>query len=134
MPKYLKTADKILVDAPCSGLGTINHRPDIKWNKRIKDVERLARLQLEILDSADKYLKKGGELIYSVCTFTREETTGVVKSFLEKNKNYQPLEITKRLPEDLVFSKDSSTVQTIPHRDGIEGMFLAAFIKTDGQM
>lgn len=134
LPKYLKTADKILVDAPCSGLGTINHRPDIKWNKRIKDVERLARLQLEILDSADKYLKKGGELIYSVCTFTREETTGVVKSFLEKNKNYQPLEIKKRLPEDFVFSKDSSTLQTIPHRDGIEGMFLAAFIKTDGQM
>ena len=75
-------ADRILLDAPCSGLGTLRRHPDLRWRKKSGDPKRLARLQLSLLAHALSLLKPGGRLLYSVCTFTRAETTDVVQKFL----------------------------------------------------
>jgi len=70
-------ADRVLVDAPCSGLGSLRRRPDARWRIEAADVERLAALQRELVDAAAGLLRPGGELVYSVCTLTAAETTAV---------------------------------------------------------
>jgi len=77
--------DRILIDAPCSGLGVINGKPEIKYEKQVQDIERLATIQLDILQAAAKLLKPDGLLVYSTCTVDKEENNRVVQKFLEKN-------------------------------------------------
>ena len=81
--------DKILVDVPCSGYGVIRKKPEILYSKDRENVEELAKLQLEILNSAADILKDGGELIYSTCTITDEENTDNIKKFLEERKEFK---------------------------------------------
>ncbi len=81
--------DKILVDVPCSGYGVIRKKPEILYSKNRENVEELAKLQLEILNSAADILKDGGELIYSTCTITDEENTNNIKKFLEERKEFK---------------------------------------------
>ena len=81
--------DKILVDVPCSGYGVIRKKPEILYSKNRESVEELAKLQLEILNSAADILKDGGELIYSTCTITDEENTDNIKKFLEERKEFK---------------------------------------------
>ena len=81
--------DKILVDVPCSGYGVIRKKPEILYSKNRENVEELAKLQLEILNSAADILKDGGELIYSTCTITDEENTSNIKKFLEERKEFK---------------------------------------------
>src|SRR2546430_6972172 len=70
----LRTADRVLVDAPCSGLGVLRRRPDARWRITADDVDELARLQREMLTAAAELVRPGGRLVYSVCTLTRAET------------------------------------------------------------
>ena len=81
--------DKILVDVPCSGYGVIRKKPEILYSKNRESVEELAKLQLEILNSAADILKDGGELIYSTCTITDEENTNNIKKFLKERKEFK---------------------------------------------
>ena len=81
--------DKILVDVPCSGYGVIRKKPEILYSKNRENIEELAKLQLEILNSAADILKDGGELIYSTCTITDEENTNNNKKFLEERKEFK---------------------------------------------
>lgn len=81
--------DKILVDVPCSGYGVIRKKPEILYSKNRENIEELAKLQLEILNSAADILKDGGELIYSTCTITNEENTNNIKKFLEERKEFK---------------------------------------------
>ena len=81
--------DKILVDVPCSGYGVIRKKPEILYSKNRESVEELAKLQLEILNSAADILKDGGELIYSTCTITDEENTNNIKKFLKGRKEFK---------------------------------------------
>ena len=81
--------DKILVDVPCSGYGVIRKKPEILYSKNRENIEELAKLQLEILNSAADILKDGGELIYSTCTVTDKENTDNIKKFLEERKEFK---------------------------------------------
>ena len=81
--------DKILVDVPCSGYGVIRKKPEILYSKNRENTEELAKLQLEILNSAADILKDGGELIYSTCTITDKENTNNIKKFLEERKEFK---------------------------------------------
>ena len=81
--------DKILVDVPCSGYGVIRKKPEILYSKNRENIEKLAKLQLEILNSAADILKDGGELIYSTCTITDKENTNNIKKFLEERKEFK---------------------------------------------
>lgn len=87
---YLNKADKVLVDAPCTGLGVLRRKPDLKWQAyNLKRFQRLSKLQIQILSTASNYLKIGGKLIYSTCSTEPEENEEVVSEFLDKNGNFE---------------------------------------------
>src|SRR5699024_4563224 len=81
--------DRIIVDAPCSGLGIIRTKPDIKYNKSMKDIEQLANVQKEILSHIAPLLKKDGKLVYSTCTIDTMENEQVVQEFLQTHPSFQ---------------------------------------------
>ncbi|WP_339068373.1 16S rRNA (cytosine(967)-C(5))-methyltransferase RsmB [Fusobacterium animalis] len=81
--------DKILVDVPCSGYGVIRKKPEILYSKNRENIEELAKLQLEILNSAADILKDGGELVYSTCTITDKENTNNIEKFLKERKEFK---------------------------------------------
>ncbi len=85
---YNMLFDKILLDVPCSGLGTINHKPDLKYNISINDINDIIILQRKILINTSKYLKKGGVLVYSTCTINKYENEYQIDSFLKENNNF----------------------------------------------
>ena len=81
--------DKILLDVPCLGIGAIKRKPDIKWKKEPEDVEKITKIQQEILQTCSKYLKKDGKLIYSTCSILKRENEEVIKNFLKDNLNFE---------------------------------------------
>jgi 16S rRNA C967 or C1407 C5-methylase (RsmB/RsmF family) len=85
--KFLGTADVVLVDAPCSGWGVLRRNPDIKWRQKSVERDRMAALQLRILDTYLPLVKRGGVLVYGVCTFREEETEKTVSTFLASHPN-----------------------------------------------
>ena len=101
--------DKILVDPPCTGLGTLQSRPDLRWRARPEAVGELAALQARILGTAAQALAPGGALVYSVCTISRAEGDQVIDAFLREHRDFAA---ERRL-------------QLLPHRDGTDGFFIA---------
>lgn len=93
--------DRILIDAPCSGLGTLHRHPDIKWRRDPEDINRLSLLQLKLLENLSAYLQHGGVLIYSTCTMTREENDLVVEKFLQRHKDFVLEDLRNILPPSL---------------------------------
>lgn len=113
--------DRILLDAPCSGLGVVRRNPDIKWRRTPKDIHRLASIQRQMLENLASHLSPEGILLYSVCTHTEEETMGVLKSVLEKGRLVL-LKGSHGLPtpaEELV--GEDGLLRTFPHRHGMDG-------------
>lgn len=81
--------DKILLDVPCLGIGVIKRKPDIKWQRKIEDIEEITKIQKKILSNCSKYLRKGGVLVYSTCSILKEENEKVISEFLTENKNFK---------------------------------------------
>lgn len=96
--RFFEQADKVLVDAPCSGLGVIRRRADLRWKKNPDELKALPDTQLKILSSAAKALKPGGNLVYSTCTILRRENQDVVEKFLAANENFRLVEMQTLLP------------------------------------
>ncbi len=122
--------DKIMVDAPCSGLGVISRHPDGKWNREEGDIRRLALLQKGILNEALSLLRNRGKLLYVTCTISREENEDVVNSSLAKNRDISLENIRDHVPEwglDLV--DDQGFLKTFPHIHNMDGFFSALFTK-----
>lgn len=86
--------DKILVDAPCSGIGLIRRKPDIKYNKKMEDFAQLQKIQLDILDSVCQTVKKGGIITYSTCTIVSKENQEVIQKFLDKHPDFEQVPLT----------------------------------------
>lgn len=114
------TADKVLADVPCSGLGIIKSKPDIKWNK--DNIENLPDLQMQILKNAAKYLKVGGELVYSTCTILKRENEDVIKRFVEENPEFEFVKI--ELPKPLGRENDGY-ITLYPNIDNTDGFFIS---------
>lgn len=102
---YDNSFDKVLVDAPCSGLGVIRKKPETLYNKDYDKLKELSKLQLEILESSAKTLKIGGELVYSTCTIFKEENGDVIKKFLENNNNFEIIQLEKPKEVDGYFDE-----------------------------
>jgi 16S rRNA (cytosine967-C5)-methyltransferase len=92
-PPFRQPFDSVLVDAPCSGLGTLARRPDIRWRVRPRDVERHADRQRAMLAALAPLVRPGGRLVYSTCSVEDEENDGVVQPFLEAHPMFQPEEL-----------------------------------------
>ncbi|WP_404459213.1 16S rRNA (cytosine(967)-C(5))-methyltransferase RsmB [Oceanobacillus kapialis] len=119
--------DRILIDAPCSGLGVMRGKPEIKYHKQEADIERLAAIQLDILQSTAPLLKKDGLLIYSTCTVDTAENEGVVKRFLANNPEYiVDQAFFEDLPQSLKTTKGISEYgfQLFPQDVDSDGFFL----------
>ncbi len=120
-------ADRVLLDAPCSGLGIIRKKPDLKWNKSIENIDSLKKLQERLLINASNYVKKGGYLIYSTCTINQEENLNMVKSFLNSNPQFTFLPI-KAISEKMQSHEkelEQGYLQVFPHIDDIDGFFIS---------
>ncbi|WP_413365417.1 16S rRNA (cytosine(967)-C(5))-methyltransferase RsmB [Lysinibacillus sp. 3P01SB] len=120
--------DAVLVDAPCSGLGVMRRKPDIKYTKREEDLESLQAIQLAILANAVQVLKPGGRLVYSTCTVDKRENEGTVEAFISTHPEMEREEITN-LPEKLLAKQNNGMLQVFPQDFGSDGFFVAAFRK-----
>lgn len=115
--------DRILVDAPCSGLGTLRGHPEIKWHRGESDVRRLSELQSKILDRVAGYLKPGGILVYSTCTLSRDENERVVDNFLAAHSGFELQDAARYLPQQAGHMVQGKYFQALPQRDNTDGFF-----------
>lgn len=122
-------ADKILVDAPCSGLGALGRRPDLRWRRREEDLAALACLQREILRGAAEALGPGGILVYATCATEPEENQKVVEAFLAERPEFAPADLTPYLPPALRVDSQGHFLQLWPHRHGTDGFFICRLRK-----
>ena len=119
-------ADAVLIDAPCTGFGTISKRPEIKYNRSPQDIETLAEVQKQMLSTGARYVKKGGILVYSTCTVAREENIENIRWFL----NDHPFKLCQPLlpPPDISFLLEDNCLQIMPGMSN-DGFFITSMIK-----
>ncbi len=122
--QYIEKADCVLVDAPCSGFGIIGKKPDIKYHRKVSDIADLAKLSLNILTVASKYVKSGGTMVFSTCTIGKTENEDVVNKFLELFGEEFYLEPIKEICKDNI-----GYVTLFPHVDMTDGFFICKFKK-----
>ena len=113
------------MDAPCSALGLLYRKPDIKFKKREDELFSLADIDREILETASRYVANGGRLIYSTCTIDKMENDGVIDSFLKANAAFKEADILDVAPEGLKDKANGGRVQLFPFRDKVDGFFIA---------
>jgi 16S rRNA (cytosine967-C5)-methyltransferase len=122
--------DSILVDAPCTGLGVIRRKPDIKWQKREEDIEKITFIQKDILISVASLLKQGGRMVYSTCTIDSMENEEVVNDFLKENPNFKlDKTLIERIPQKLHGMCKEGMVQILPSDFSTDGFFIACMVK-----
>jgi 16S rRNA (cytosine967-C5)-methyltransferase len=123
---FRESADYVLVDAPCSGLGLLNHKPDIKWRRKASAIAELAELQREILTSAARCVRPGGYLVYCTCTISRKENLRQIERFLTADDRFALEDLRPFLPQqlDLKGTLPAGYVQLMPYQ-GLEGFFIA---------
>ena len=115
------TADRVLADVPCSGIGIARRKPELKYKT---DFDELSEIQLAILKNGTRYLKKGGELVYSTCTIYRDENERVVERFLEENDGFELVSFQELLPDG--FAEDRQGIMTVlPDKTDCDGFFVA---------
>jgi 16S rRNA (cytosine967-C5)-methyltransferase len=120
------TADAVLVDAPCSGLGTLRQHPEIRWRRRPEDIDRLAALQSRLLQAAARHVARDGALVYATCTLSSAENAEVIERFLDWAPEFVVEDPRPWLPvraRPLV--DDRGFLRTFPHRHGLDGFFAA---------
>jgi len=125
LPFRDRSFDVVLVDAPCSGTGTIRHNPEIRYRLKKTDFERLADKQLLILINASKVVNVGGRIVYSTCSLERVEGEDVIARFLKETSNYDSV----RPPVEGRFVTNEGFGRTFPHRDLMDGFFIANLVR-----
>ena len=113
---------KILVDAPCSGLGLLRRKPEIRYTKTERDLQNLQKIQLAILESVSPLLKEDGELVYSTCSISVEEDEAVVEKFLKLHPDFElkPFKLSK-------LESKTGMLKIMPDQDNNDGFFIAKF-------
>lgn len=122
--------DRVLVDAPCSGLGTLRRNPDLKWRQSAASVAELKEKQRAILAAASRLLKAGGRLVYATCSFLPDENRRVVDDFLEHHPGFRLLNCDQLLAQAAIPLETGETFQVLPHTHDVDGFFAVAMERT----
>ena len=129
---FIAMMDAVLVDAPCSGLGVMGDKPDIKYRLTGDTIDALVPIQKGILEACCEYVRPGGLLVYSTCTILPEENEHQITSFLANHPEFEPDTDVKWLPEQLRSSFANGMLQLLPCRDGLDGFFIARLRRKAG--
>jgi len=126
--------DRVLVDAPCSGMGTLRRNPDLKWRQSPKAIEELKVKQAAILDSAARLLKSGGRLVYATCSLMPAENEVIADAFTAAHPEFVPLNAQEALTQAGVPNADqlvtpAGHLRLWPHRHHTDGFYAAAWVK-----
>jgi 16S rRNA (cytosine967-C5)-methyltransferase len=120
--------DRVLVDAPCSGLGALRRRPEARWRKKESDIAELNELQTQLLKSALNLVRRGGVVVYSTCSPDLRETRQIVDAALAADASVEELDAHSLVP-NMDNTGDEKSVQMWPHRHGTDAMFFAVLRK-----
>ncbi len=120
-PQYNQSADRVLLDAPCSGLGTLHRRADARWRQTPKNIEELCQLQVELLEKTAKFVKNGGYLVYATCTIHPQENDQIIDYFLSQNPDWT-IDLPEIPLENVLTSK--RYLKVWPHRQNMDGFFI----------
>lgn len=128
--QFKNTADRVLLDAPCSGLGTLHRHADARWRQTPETVFELSRLQTELLSHTSTFVKDGGVLVYATCTLHPVENQGVITAFLAQNPDWKiaPLEVDSPFG---TYTTSQGWLQVWPHQQDMDGFFMVRLRKTD---
>jgi 16S rRNA (cytosine967-C5)-methyltransferase len=119
--------DRVLVDAPCSGMGTLRRNPDVKWRQVAEGVAELTAKQAAILDGAARLVKFGGRLVYATCSLLDEENDGIAAQFLASHPDFELVPMHKVLAEQRIPLEMGDYLKMLPHKHGTDGFFAAVF-------
>ena len=125
--EFISSFDRILIDVPCSGIGIIRKKPEIKWNKKRNDLKEMADVQKQIMENAWQYLKSGGIMIYSTCTLNKEENEDNIDYFTNKHKDCEVKRVFVGKQDNLVYNRNGSL--TILPNEYMDGFFVAKLQK-----
>lgn len=117
--------DRVLVDAPCSGLGTLRRNPDVKWRLKPESITELNTKQLSILEGAARLVKAGGRLVYATCSIMEEENESIVRKFLETNTSFHLVPMQQVLDEQKIPLQMGDFLKLVPHLHQTDGFFAA---------
>ena len=120
--------DRVLVDTPCSGLGTLTKKPDLKWKRDLGDIRKIFNIQYELLKKGASLLRKGGLIVYSTCTIEPEENFEIIKKFLLDFPNFKLINPGNVFSAELI--DENGCVRTLPHLHGLDGSFAAKLEKS----
>ena len=119
--------DRVLVDAPCSGFGTLRRNPDLKWRHKPQAIGELAAKQARILASAATLVKAGGRLVYATCSIVREENEAIADAFLSEHADFRPISCSAALAAQRIALDTGERLRLWPHEHATDGFFAAAF-------
>lgn len=124
----VSSMDAVLLDAPCSGLGAMAEKPDIKSRVSEESVLELIELQRKLLDTVCAYVKPGGTLVYATCSILKDENERQAEAFLERHPEFEAISLPKTIPECFSMHAEAG-LQLLPYRDGVEGFYLCRMRK-----
>jgi 16S rRNA (cytosine967-C5)-methyltransferase len=119
--------DRVLVDAPCSGLGTLRRNPDVKWRQQPSAIGEMQEKQAAILAGAARLLKGGGRLVYATCSFLNDENDFIAQQFLATHADFVLVPMSKVLAEQKIALEMGDYLKLSPHKHGTDGFFAAVF-------
>lgn len=126
--KPINLSDRILCDVPCSGLGILRRKPEIRYKSDL-GTESLPKIQYGILVNSSKFVKSGGVLVYSTCTLRRAENGDIADKFLQENKDFMPLPLTLPYGIERTFEEPPNQLTLFPQTNNTDGFFISAFVK-----
>ena len=127
--RFEGTMDAVLLDAPCSGTGVMDNKPDIKYRLTKEGLDELVALQSDLLETVSRYVKPGGTLVYATCSLLPAENEAQITSFLSRHTDFAMDELPAGFPDAFRPHLHTNGLQLLPHRDGVDGFFIARMKK-----
>lgn len=128
-PEWVGKYDAVLVDAPCSALGLLYRKPDVRYTRKEEDLRELQRTQKAILECARQYVRPGGTLVYSTCTIDQLENQDVLEWFLQEHPEFVRSNLAKHLPGPFFERAANGSLQLLPPKDDIDGFFISRLVR-----